>query len=61
MDGNAIHPMELISFVEGAAVMKVWLQLILTAILVLQKLAMAVGYLALAFLDLWSKTYPKFS
>ena len=35
MDGNAIRHMEVISSVEGTAVLKVWLELILTAVLVL--------------------------
>ena len=59
VDGNAIHHMEVISSVEDTAVLKVWLELILTAVLVLYKLAMAVGYLAPAFLELCSKTYPE--
>ena len=61
VDGNGIHQMEVISSVEGTVVLEVWLELILIAVLVLQKLAMAVGYLNLAFLELCSKTYPKFS
>ena len=44
VDGNTIHHMEVISYVEGTAVLKVWLELILTALLVLQKFTMAVGY-----------------
>ena len=35
VDGNAIHHMEVISSVEDSAVLKVWLELILTAVLVL--------------------------
>ena len=35
VDGNAIHHMEVISSVEGTAVLKVWFELILTAALVL--------------------------
>ena len=35
VDGNTIHHMEVISFVEGTAVLKVWLELIQTAALVL--------------------------
>ena len=35
VDGNTIHHMEVISYVEGTAVLKVWLELILTALLVL--------------------------
>ena len=35
VDGNAIHPMEVISSVEVTAVLKVWLELILTVALVL--------------------------
>ena len=35
VDGNAIHHMEVISSVEGAALLKVWPELILTAVLVL--------------------------
>ena len=35
VDGNVIHDMEVISSVEGTAVLKVWLELILTAVLVL--------------------------
>ena len=61
VDGNGIYQMEVISSVEGTVVLEVWLELILIAVLVLQKLAMAVGYLNLAFLELCSKTYPKFS
>ena len=59
VDEIAIHHMEVISSVEDTAVLKVWLELILTAVLVLYKLAMAVGYLAPAFLELCSKTYPE--
>ena len=44
VDGNAIHHMEVISSAGGTVVLKVWLKLILTAVLVLSKLAMAVGY-----------------
>ena len=61
VDGNAIYHMEVISFVEGTAVLKVWLELILIDVLVLKKLAMAVGYYTLASLELRSKTNPKFS
>ena len=61
VDGNGIYQMEVISSAEGTVVLEVWLELILIAVLVLQKLAMAVGYLNLAFLELCSKTYPKFS
>ena len=61
VDGNGIYQMEVISSVEGTVVLEVWLELILIAVLVLQKLAVAVGYLNLAFLELCSKTYPKFS
>ena len=35
VDRNAIHHMEVISSVEDTAVLKVWLELILTAVLVL--------------------------
>ena len=35
VDRNAIHHMEVISSVEATAVLKVWLELILTAVLVL--------------------------
>ena len=35
VDGNAIHHVEVISSVEGTAVLKVWLELILTAVLYL--------------------------
>ena len=45
----------------GTAVLKVWLKLILTVVLVLRKLAMAVGYLNPTFLEVWSKTYLKCS
>ena len=42
VDGNAIHYMEVISSAESTAVLQVRLELILTTVLVLQKLAMAV-------------------
>ena len=35
VDGNAIHHMEIISSVEATTVLKVWLELILTVVLVL--------------------------
>ena len=35
VDGNAIRHMEVISSIEGTAVLKVWLELILTAVLYL--------------------------
>ena len=35
VDRNAIHHMEVISSVEDMAVLKMWLELILTAVLVL--------------------------
>ena len=35
VDGNAIYHMEVISFVEGTAVLKVWLELTLIDVLVL--------------------------
>ena len=35
VDGNAIYHMEVISSFEDAAVLKVWLELILTTVLVL--------------------------
>ena len=35
VDGNAIHHMEVLSSVEDTAVWKMWLELILTAVLVL--------------------------
>ena len=43
VDWNAIHHIEIMWSVEGSAVLKVWLELVLTAVLVLWKLAMAVG------------------
>ena len=61
VDENAINQMEVISSVEGTVVLEVWLELIPVAVLALQKLAMAIGYLDLAFLELCSKTYPKLS
>ena len=35
VDGNTIHHMEVISSVEATAVLKMWLELILTVVLVL--------------------------
>ena len=54
VDGKAIHRLEVIPSVEGTAALKMWLELILTAVLVLQKFAIAVAYLTLAFLELQS-------
>ena len=42
VDWNAIHHIEIMWSVEGTAVLKVWLELVLTAVLILKKLAMAV-------------------
>ena len=60
VDGNAIHHMEVISSVKDMAVLKVWRELIQTAVLVLLKLAMAVDYLTPAFLELWLKPTQNF-
>ena len=58
VDGNEIHHMEIISYVDDTTVLNAWLELILTAVLIFKKLVIAVSP---AFLELWSKTYPKFS
>ena len=60
VDGYAIHHMDVISSAEDTAVLKVWLELIQTAVLVLQKLGMAVDYLTPAFLELWLKPTQSF-
>ena len=61
VDINPIHYMEIMPSVEDTALLKVRLELILTVALVLQKLAVDVGYLFFVFVGLWSKTYSKFS
>ena len=61
VDINAIHYMEIMPSVEDTALLKVRLELILTVALVLQKLAVDVGYLFFVFVGLWSKTYSKVS
>ena len=38
VDGNEFHHMEIISYVDATAVLKMWLELILTAVLIFKKL-----------------------